>query len=460
VHIDGERAGMWSRHLRRFFEGMYSDATVTSRDNLHWRLESESTLKHVIFKHKNGLCIIAGGVKAEKGLCSILEQIKETRDCGASGWCQLFVDMSSAPSCLKIPDYLEDTRIRLTMENRNGAVRSKIVLDYPAPIEVELEKWNIPENLVRDPLVGFTAVRGFRQCLARTDAIRDIGLTNPPSQAFFWSQGVNPFMLSYAFPTEDASGYLSHIAERFRESPTEMMKNLGIGEFDWNPETRVLRWLGLPIIVPRLEVPGDANSKYIGGGLFPPLESTNPAPAELFKQVKGRSDLVYYDWEITQARLPQAHFLNFVYGLLNASRKHTAMQQGSQTMSKNTPENNAPEKRSGSDTKPDKRESVENKSALSTTKEARAASAPTSGPLFQAYSDWLKKTTPLLENTVTEVTIESPCRMELKRKSDIGLTSFELAILGNLLSDRNRNIPGPTAIPQPGIRNEGPGDGE
>ena len=42
---------------------------------------------------------------------------------------------------------------------------------------------------------------------------------------------------------------------------------------------------------------------------FPPFPRTNPPPVELLSQFAGRTNLVYYDWEITQSRLDQLRVL-------------------------------------------------------------------------------------------------------------------------------------------------------
>jgi len=98
--------------------------------------------------------------------------------------------------------------------------------------------------------------------------------------------------------------------------------------------------------------------------------------ALLFEQVRGRTNLFYYDWEITQARL--VHGKQFYQLLCGATGRHVP--------STNT-----------------------------------------------AAQRWIAAVGPKLTNTVTEITQAGPQELSLVRRSPIGFTGFELATLATLL---------------------------
>jgi hypothetical protein len=94
-----------------------------------------------------------------------------------------------------------------------------------------------------------------------------------------------------------------------------------------------------------------------------------PAPAELFEQIIGRTNLVYYDWEITQGRMQQLRTVTQLQSIIARGGLHTT---------------NAVSER------------------------------------------WLDAIEPRLGNAVAELTLSRTNEMSLVRRSPIGLDAMEL----------------------------------
>lgn len=93
------------------------------------------------------------------------------------------------------------------------------------------------------------------------------------------------------------------------------------GRFEYNTNTHRLNWSGLPIVIPFMAPAGETNSLEVG--LFPlELPTGKPAPAELFAQVTSSTNLLYYDWEITQERLGQWRPISQLYAMLSNQGLH------------------------------------------------------------------------------------------------------------------------------------------
>jgi hypothetical protein len=122
----------------------------------------------------------------------------------------------------------------------------------------------------------------------------------------------------------------------------------------------------------------EAGGDFLFAGLFPPVPRKEGFPTELLTLLKAQtnSNLLYYDWEITEERLLQWRNLGVLYFL--ASRQ---MPGGT----------NSP---------------------------AQA---------------WLTAVSPKLGNSVTEITVTAPDKLTLIRKAHIGLTGLELTALGRWL---------------------------
>src|SRR5262249_4646926 len=84
-------------------------------------------------------------------------------------------------------------------------VRTRAQVNFPKPFRLELQPWNMPTNLVHDPLASFTAMKGIRPCLASLPAWTNLYAGPPPDQVYLWTlQG--PAVESYfAAPLLDVS---------------------------------------------------------------------------------------------------------------------------------------------------------------------------------------------------------------------------------------------------------------
>ena len=82
-------------------------------------------------------------------------------------WLEADLDLPRISSALALGWNLPTNfpRILLTAQADDAGVRTRAKLDFPEPLPLELEAWNIPTNLIHDPLIGFTAVRGIRPWL-------------------------------------------------------------------------------------------------------------------------------------------------------------------------------------------------------------------------------------------------------------------------------------------------------
>jgi hypothetical protein len=116
----------------------------------------------------------------------------------------------------------------------------------------------------------------------------------------------------------------------------------------------------------------DGKDEYLIGGLFPLPPKHASVPEDLFAQFRGRTNLVYYDWEITEHRLNHGKQFYQLASLINRLR---------------TPSTNTASKR------------------------------------------WLSEIGSKLGNTATEITQTSPQELVLVRRSHVGFTGFELATL-------------------------------
>ena len=71
---------------------------------------------------------------------------------------------------------------------------------FPAPLPLKLEPWELPTNIIHQPLIAFTALRGFAPCLSELPWWKRMDAGPPPNQAFVWSLGGMPLLTYFIAP--------------------------------------------------------------------------------------------------------------------------------------------------------------------------------------------------------------------------------------------------------------------
>ena len=178
-------------------------------------------------------------------------------------------------------------------------------------------------------------------------------------------------------------------------SLNERLQKQGLGVFNMATNRTFLYWSGLPIVVPFLQTGTNNTSSFIWGGLFPLNETEpKPAPRELFAEL-NQKNLVYYDWEITEARMTQYRPLWQLHYILRGAL-----------------------------------------------------------PISTSSSEaWIPAVAAKLHNTVTQATIENPHRLKVVRQSQTGFSALELVLLAHLMDPNDISSPavspasGPSAQP-------------
>src|SRR5208282_5631171 len=81
-------------------------------------------------------------------------------------------------------------------------------------------------------------------------------------------------------------------------------------ELVWNQKAGKLAWLNMSMFVPMLEAVQNNDGQFLFLCGFPPSIISKPAPDALFARFEGRTNLVYYDWEVTGRRLGEWQILD------------------------------------------------------------------------------------------------------------------------------------------------------
>lgn len=403
VHLNDERAKIWKNNLSTVLIAWTGipGTNIQVGEFKGWELKKHQPPNLFRLVQAGEWTVIGLGQNELPTLAATLDQIKKQgRPVAAEKdyWFSAWVDwpevarrwpVSALP--FKLP------KAQITLATREDYVRTKIEMAFPEPLALSLDPWQIPTNSIHDPLRSFTAVRGATPWLKQLKTVQELAVEPMPSQFYVWAAAGIPFATFAAAPTRDVTNYLQRLAPRLVPLANTNLHDHGFGEVKWNSTNSEMTLIGgVPMLSPYLRGMREAGGDFLFAGLFPPVPRKEGFPPELFTLLKAQtnSNLLYYDWEITEERLLQWRNLGVLYYL--ASRQ---MPGGT----------NSP---------------------------AQA---------------WLTAISPKLGNSVTEITVTAPDKLTLIRKSHIGLTGLELTALGRWL-----DAPGfPLDATYPGLRRPG-----
>lgn len=314
-----------------------------------------------------------------------------------------------------------------SMEPRQGRLRTQARFDMAGEVTAPGEPWQVPTPLIRDPLVGFTAIHGADRWLSRLELFSELGVTEWPKRLVLWSLAGYPWLQYFAAETANPTNLLSELMPAL---PLRFMTNHA-----WQGQTFALRVtnrasrvevMGLGYLAPFVEGRTDREQPLLVGGLFPPPPGGDPAPEELLRQVAGRTNLLMYDWEMTGLRWVENHAA--AGGTTQKVTNHVG-----------------------------RLVQLKELAQLGIMLRYPPAQWPRNkeGFIQVAGGTWIDRAGPLLGDTITELVLESPTQMVLTRSSRLGLNALEL--LQVLRWVHNPGFPGWQEPPPPPARRGRPG---
>ncbi len=259
-----------------------------------------------------------------------------------------------------------------SLSGRGDGIRTEVRFQYSGKIPWSFQPWKIPTNVVSEPLTSFTIAQGIAPLFKAAKGFSDLGFDPLPNQICAWGMHNDQCRMNFSIPVSSATNTMQKLSLGVPRHLLANFTNLQ-GKFLYGSNrAELLLAGGLPWITPKLQPVKDGKDEYVVGGLFPLPPKTTPVPEDLFAQIRGRTNLLYYDWEITEHRLNHGKQFYQLASLINRLR---------------TPATNTASKR------------------------------------------WLSEIGSKLGNTATEITQTSAQELVLVRRSHVGFTGFELATL-------------------------------
>jgi len=268
--------------------------------------------------------------------------------------------------------------VHLTARGRGEHVRTEVTFKLAKALPATPEAWQFPTNLIGEPLTSFTVARGIAPLLNSVPGLAKIGLNPMPNQLCVWGVSNEQCRVYLSTPAPGPAAAIGRLALGLPEFLRSQLGQI-LGEFYYVSNRNYFAWGNIPFVQPYLQPSTNAGQTFLHAGIFPlPGRQTAP-PADLFTQLGGRGNLLYYDWEITPQRLWNGRLLWDLFHILS---RHLPQSENS----------------------------------------------PSKAWLMALLAElWKDPANP--SQAVTEITQVTPTELRLIRKSHLGLTGFELASL-------------------------------
>jgi hypothetical protein len=375
--------GRWFTNLAAILQPMTGSRAVIDPTSRGWSLKTTNVLNLIQLARVGDWTVL--GIATDKNplLAEITARIRRDGvpfiSAGTNLWLEASLDLQRLASAFPFLGFNSSfstlDHLNLTFTGDGGNVITRAKLTFSKPFSAPLESWHLPVDLMHEPLAGFTAVRGLQSWLTNSSFWHDLQIGAPPDQFFVWSLAGNPFQVYLAAPLHSAE--VSALTDRLLQKGNPWLAANGYINFDRASDSNGVVWGNLSGIKPFIKSAGTGSNNWLFAGLLPDTNSAAvPPPAGMIQDVLNRTNLVYYDWEVTGPRL-----------------------------------------------QPD----------LQLAQTARQLARQPQLPLDSASMNWLGMLIPRLGTSATIISRTGPAELTFYRRSTLGLTAPELHLLAGWL---------------------------
>jgi hypothetical protein len=306
IHLNPDRAEAWRTNLPAVIQSLTGTPGSPTKEG--WSLQ-EPNMGGMVELTRKGDWTVLGLAKSENGLLAeTLGRIERNRQPyltpASNHWLTLAVDLPLVAEALSLDWQSSNNlpRVSLAIRGDGANVHTRGELTFPGPLDLDMEPWSIPTNLIHDPLISFTAIRGIRPWVASIRTWQGLLLGEWPNQAYVWGLGSTPFQTYLAIPAASASNQVFQLSQLLMDKGNAWLADNAIGQFVKSDGINGVRWTGVPFITPNVQSVVSGDEHFIKVGFFPSASTNKPMPQELVYAVLTPTNLVGYDWEITAPR--------------------------------------------------------------------------------------------------------------------------------------------------------------
>jgi hypothetical protein len=309
IRLSSDRAALWQTNLPTVLMSMFPNLQLPASSSKPPASGSDFRFQtadfSLDFRRSGAWTLLAFGAAPERTAGLLLATNLPAFAPGSNQWIAAEVDLAQLNRSLALNWKLPPNFPRLTLSasGDESGVRTVGDLSFAAPLPSQLSPWSIPTNIIYDPLVSFTGVRGVASLLRTWLGWSEEKLGAAPDQLFFWAQSPALWQHFVTYPVAHGSNHVQTVGDYVLSEWNPIFLTNKVGNFAWATNAHRLVWRGVPFFQPVLEsVPFDGRD-FAVFGLFSNNATNRPVPPGLFTEFQNRSNLVYYDWELTEPQV-------------------------------------------------------------------------------------------------------------------------------------------------------------
>jgi len=319
IRLNADQVGVWQTNLAIVVESLTGLPVAPTTNG--WSLKKQATPNLIEFARIGEWAVLGLAQERNGLLAKTVGSIQQGRlplaAPATNHWLTLLVDLPRVVQAFSLNWHLPDNlpRVSLSVVGNGSNVQTRGEFTFPKPLDLELEPWNIPTNFIHEPLVSFTAIRGIGPWLSANETWKTLQFGDAPNQLFAWAQEGLPLLTFFGAPVPDASNRVNVVTDTLLLTGNAWLRTNGMGRLARLDAGSGVSWTGLPFISMELSSKVTSGGEFAVGGLLPDMRTNLPPPQELIQTIRGWTNLVSYEWEITEPRLEAWLYIGQVFRL-------------------------------------------------------------------------------------------------------------------------------------------------
>lgn len=308
IRLKGDRASLWHENLAQLLGVRSHTGIARLHEGIQWtNFHGSLSLQ---LRRVNEWVLLGVVTQRDWAMAQLVEYFA-TNSASPVIWSpKYWLEAQAEPELLalatQLPPGLAEwlPACALSVRGEADEVRLDGELNFAQPVPLILEPWNVPTNLLGQPLSSFAAVRGMRPLLNQLRLWHELELGTAWNQAFCWALQGLPMESYYAIPSNEASNQVAKITDYVLRLNREWTNHYDLMDFGRGNGGNGLEWRGLPYMWPFLRTALVNGQSFVLGGLFTYSEGNHLSPEALHEPLSV-TNLLYHGWEATGIRMEQ-----------------------------------------------------------------------------------------------------------------------------------------------------------
>jgi len=305
VNVNADRANSWQSTMTEIMRTLSADAPA-SNNPAGWFVKSDSRTNFIEFTHAGDWVILSLAQTHSGLLDEAIDRIKTQHTpvpaSSTNAFLQAFVDFARF-GIQGSSNTLPKCSFEFKFDGASVATTGEI--QFPNGDPATLEPWHIPTNWISANAVSITAIRGLAPFLQSSKFWANFNAGSPPDQCFVWADKEFPMQTFLAAPMANASDAATGISNwALRREGTPRLANALAG-FQKSKTSDGLSWQGFPFFAPFVHSTTLDGRNFLVAGFLEADIPPGPPMAGVIEGISSKTNLVYFDRELTGFHLEQ-----------------------------------------------------------------------------------------------------------------------------------------------------------